>query len=180
MMLFGLGRLFGIVLVSKGFVEELEGIVRGYWRGINRFVVLNGSLMRMYVLGLVMVWEEEIKCFELGVEILRLMYVDFRCVVVCVVGSGLVRELIRGEVMRGEDIDGVIERGRRWYESVVGRWEEDLGVDWEELWRVCDGKDGLEGLRLDDGVLIGFVYKMLGVGVVLFRMVMDRNCGVFD
>ncbi|CAP65108.1 uncharacterized protein PODANS_5_6920 [Podospora anserina S mat+] len=116
----GLGRLLGTVLASKGFAEEPEGIARGYWRGTNRFAAPNGSLMRTHVLGLVTVWEEETKCFELGAEISRSTHVDPRCVVACVVGSGLVRELIRGEVTRGEDIDGVIERGRRWYESVVG------------------------------------------------------------
>lgn len=176
----GLGRLLGTVLASKGFAEEPEGIARGYWMGTNRFAAPNGSLMRTHVLGLVTVWEEETKCFELGAEISRATHVDPRCVVACVVGSGLVRELVRGEVTRGEDIDGVIERGRRWYESVVGRRDEDPGVDWEELWRVCDGKDGLEGLRLDDGASIGFVYKTLGAGVVLLRMAMARNRGVLD
>ncbi|KAK0668407.1 ADP-ribosylglycohydrolase-domain-containing protein [Cercophora samala] len=175
----GLGKLLGTVLASKGFEAEPEGVAREYWEGTNKFAAPNGSLMRTHVVGLMTVWEGETKCFEVAAGISRATHVDPRCVVACVVGSGLVRGVVRGEVMKGEDIDGVIERVRGWYET-VGRREGDPEVDWEELKRVCDGKGGLKGLGLDDGSSIGYVYKTLGAGLVLLRLAMDRNHGLLD
>ncbi|KAK0736680.1 ADP-ribosylglycohydrolase-domain-containing protein [Apiosordaria backusii] len=175
----GLGRLVGTVLTSKGFDADPEKIAREYWEGTGRKAAPNGSLMRTHPLGLITLWEEEERCFEVAAGISRATHVDPRCVIACVVGGGLVRGLVRGEVHTEQDVEGLIERGKKWYES-VGKQEGYPHVDWAELDNYTSGKGGLEGLKLDDQHAIGYVYKALGAGVVLLRMAMKRNHGLLD
>ncbi|KAK4199495.1 ADP-ribosylglycohydrolase-domain-containing protein [Triangularia verruculosa] len=176
----GLGKLMGTVLMSKGFDAEPEKIAREHWEvGTKKMAAPNGSLMRTHPVGLMTVWEGEGRCFELAAEISRATHVDPRCVVACVVGSGLVRAVVRGEVRSGGDVDGVIGRGRAWYCESMGD-DSEGGFDWDEFDRYCGGKEGLAGLRLDQEPGIGYVYKTLGAGVVLLRMAVGKSRGVMD
>ncbi|KAK4179586.1 ADP-ribosylglycohydrolase-domain-containing protein [Triangularia setosa] len=175
----GLGRLMGTALTSKGFDIDPEKVARECWEGTGRKAAPNGSLMRTHPLGLMTLWEEEAKCFEIAADISRVTHVDPRCVIACVVGSGLVRAVVRGEVNTEQDVEGVIERAKKWYED-VGKQAGDPEVDWKEFESHVSGEGGLEGLKLDDGHAIGYVYKTLGAGVVLLRMAVQRNHGVLD
>ncbi|KAK4234346.1 ADP-ribosyl glycohydrolase [Achaetomium macrosporum] len=164
----GLGRLVASVVATQGFESEPERVAREYWERTGRRVAPNGSLMRTHPLGLMCLWREESEAFAVAAAISRVTHVDPRCVLACVIGTGMVRAVVRGELQSEGDVDGLIERAVEWYfsEGVLEGQELDL----KELWRHVKPDGGLEDLRLDEHAAIGYVYKTLGSGVVLLRM----------
>ncbi|EGS19472.1 uncharacterized protein CTHT_0049360 [Thermochaetoides thermophila DSM 1495] len=172
----GLGRTVGSIVASAGFDTSPEAVAREYWERTGRVVAPNGSLMRTHPLGVICLFREEREAFALAAEISRVTHVDPRCVVACVIGTGLVRGLVNGEVRDWHGVEGVVERGVEWYvkEGKQGGdqdWKED---DWEHLQSYVGRKVGLDELKLDEHGAIGYVYKTLGSGVVLLRMAMER------
>jgi ADP-ribosylglycohydrolase len=172
----GLGRLVGSIVAIKGFAEVPERVAREYWERTGKRVAPNGSLMRTHPLGLICLFRGEGEAFEVAAAISRVTHVDPRCVLACVVGTGLVRTVVRGEVTGEGDIDALLQRAVEWYKEENGRREEEgeWEIDLEELWSHVKPKGGLEDLKLDDQAAIGYVYKTLGSGVVLLRMAIRR------
>jgi ADP-ribosylglycohydrolase len=163
----GLGRLVSSVVSTQGFESEPERVAREYWERTGRRVAPNGSLMRTHPLGVMCLWREEAEAFKVAAEISRVTHVDPRCVLACVIGTGLVRAVVRGEVQSERDVDGLIERAVEWYRAEGVLEGQDL--DMEVLWRHVKPDRGLEDLKLDEQGAIGYVYKTLGSGVVLLR-----------
>ncbi|KAL2132949.1 hypothetical protein VTI74DRAFT_3139 [Chaetomium olivicolor] len=178
----GLGRLVGTVVATKGFVDEPERVAREYWERTGKRVAPNGSLMRTHPLGVIGLLREEQETFEIAAGISRATHIDPRCVVACVVGTGLVRAVVRGEVRNEGEVDDVVKRGVEWWKQ-EGK-TEGMVLDEEELWRHVKPEGGLDGLRLDDQAAIGYVYKTLGAGVMLLRlairMIAESKGGLLD
>ncbi|KXX80407.1 ADP-ribosyl-[dinitrogen reductase] glycohydrolase [Madurella mycetomatis] len=172
----GLGRLVGSVVATAGFADEPERVAREYWERTGRRVAPNGSLMRTHPLGLICLFRAEEEAFDLAARISRVTHVDPRCVLACVIGTGLVRRVVRGEVVSEGDVDASVERAVRWFQEQKD--DEGLGLDLEELMRHVNPEGGLDGLKLDEQVAIGYVYKTLGSGVVLLRMAIRRVAAV--
>ncbi|KAK0610941.1 ADP-ribosylglycohydrolase-domain-containing protein [Immersiella caudata] len=166
----GLGRLVGSVVATKGFEETPEAIAREHWEKTGKKAAPNGSLMRTHPLGLMCLWREEKEAFTLAADISRVTHVDPRCVAACVVGTALVRALVRGDVVGEETLDGVVQRGREW---VVAQGEE---LDAEELDRHLQCSS-LAELKLDESTSVGYVYKCLGSGILLLRLAMRKMAG---
>ncbi|KAK4169830.1 ADP-ribosylglycohydrolase-domain-containing protein [Cladorrhinum sp. PSN259] len=167
----GLGALVGAVVRTSDFEENPEGAARAQWEKMGKQAAPNGAVMRTHPLGLMMALrEEEQEAFELAREMACTTHVDPRCVVSCVIATGLVRACVRGEVVSEGDVDQLIERGKAWYNRSVGEAE----VDWAELDRHLNPQDGLDGLKLDENGKIGYTYKALGCGVVCLRMAIKR------
>ncbi|KAK3346384.1 ADP-ribosylglycohydrolase-domain-containing protein [Lasiosphaeria hispida] len=164
----GLGRLVGTVVATTGFDAEPARVAREYWERTGRAIAPNGSLMRTHPLGLMCLWQTEEVAFQLAADMSRVTHADPRCVVACVVGTGLVRALVRGEVGDESDVDAVLSRGKGWF--LRGEGGE---LDEEEFQKYA-AAGSLEELKLDEAVAIGYVYKALGAGVVLLRMAMRR------
>jgi ADP-ribosylglycohydrolase len=178
----GLGRLVGSVVSSKGFDSDPESVARGYWERTGKRVAPNGSLMRTHPLGVICLLRGETEAFEVAAGISRVTHVDPRCVVACVIGTGLVRAVVRGEVQGEGDVDALVERAVQWYRD-GGRGNDEGELDREELQRHVNPEGGLDGLKIDDAPTIGYVYKTLGSGVVLLRMAIRRmalNGGLLD
>jgi ADP-ribosylglycohydrolase len=170
---FGLGRLVGGVVAAEGFASDPERVARGYWERSGRRVAPNGSLMRTHPLGVICLFREEGEAFEVAARLSRVTHVDPRCVLACVIGTGLVRGVARGEVQTEGDVDALVERAVEWYRAEEE--EEANGLDVDELWRHVKPGGGLDDLKLDDRMVIGYVYKTLGSGVVLLRMAFRRT-----
>jgi ADP-ribosylglycohydrolase len=169
---FGLGRLVGGVVASEGFASEPEKVARGYWERTGRRVAPNGSLMRTHSLGVICLFKGGEEAFEVAARVSRVTHVDPRCVLACVIGTGLVRGVVRGEVQTEGDVDALVERAVDWYQAEEK--EEAKELDLDELWRHVKPGGGLDDLKLDDRMEIGYVYKTLGSGVVLLRMAFRR------
>ncbi|KAK4244527.1 ADP-ribosylglycohydrolase-domain-containing protein [Corynascus novoguineensis] len=171
----GLGRLVGTVLSTAGFEADPEQVARAYWERTGRRVAPNGSLMRTHPLGAICAFREEGEAFEAAAALSSVTHVDPRCVVACVIGTGLVRALVRGEVAREEDVDAVVQRAVGWYRGMMRDHEGEL--DKEELLRHVALENGLDDLNLDEQAAIGYVYKTLGSGVHLLRLALRRMAG---
>ncbi|AEO67622.1 uncharacterized protein THITE_2116497, partial [Thermothielavioides terrestris NRRL 8126] len=121
---------------------------------------------------MICLWRAEGEAFALAAALSRVTHADPRCVLACVIGTGLVRALVRGAVSGEGEVDALVERAVEWC-----RGEDAEGmamVNVEELWRHVKPDGGLEALQLDERAAIGYVYKTLGSGVVLLRMAMRR------
>ena len=174
----GLGRLVGSVVASAGFADDPERVARGYWERTGKRVAPNGSLMRTHPLGVMCYSVGLDEAFELAASISRVTHVDPRCVVACVIGTGLVRALVKGGVEAGvigeKEVDALVEKAVEWYQR-EGRNEADGELDLDELWRHVKPEGGLDDLKLDDQAAMGYVYKTLGSGIVLLRMAIRRR-----
>ncbi|KAL2115135.1 hypothetical protein VTJ04DRAFT_10798 [Mycothermus thermophilus] len=108
----GLGRLVGSVLSSSNFISDPEGRAREAWERTGRHAAPNGSLMRTHVLGLICAFggdgpedggegdglsKAEREMFSAAASLSRVTHVDPRCVLSCVIGTTLVRGVVRGE-----------------------------------------------------------------------------------
>ncbi|EAA29267.1 ADP-ribosylglycohydrolase [Neurospora crassa] len=178
----GLGSLVGAVVKSPDFLRDPVRVAREYWERKTApngdKLAPNGSLMRTAPVGLMCVWRSEEETFTLAAELGRVTHADPRCVLACVVGSALVRRLVRGEVESEGDITHLIQRGQQWYRSrgvnMVGAVKEvELGE--RELWGHVGPEVTLKDLKLDEESKIGYVYKTLGAGVVLLRKAMRER-----
>ncbi|KAK3290195.1 ADP-ribosylglycohydrolase-domain-containing protein [Chaetomium fimeti] len=167
----GLGRLVGTVVASAGFDTDPERVAREYWERTGRRVAPNGSLMRTHPLGVVCLFRPEEEAFEIAATLSRVTHFDPRCVLACVLGTGLVRALARGEVVVEGDVDAVIRRALKWFQATQ---QEADKLDSEELMRHVSSGEVLDDLKLDEQAAIGYVYKTLGSGVVLLRMAIRR------
>ncbi len=174
----GLGRLVGSVVASAGFAEEPERVAREYWERTGKRVAPNGSLMRTHTLGVMCYSVGQDEAFGLAASISRVTHVDPRCVVACVIGTGLVRQLAKGGFEAGvigeKEVDVLVEKAIDWYQR-EGRNEADGELDVDELWRHVKPEGGLDDLELDDQAAMGYVYKTLGSGIVLLRMAIRRK-----
>lgn len=169
----GLGRLVGSVVASAEFSSGTpERAARACWERTGRRAAPNGSLMRTHPLGLMCLFRGEAEAFALAARISRVTHVDPRCVLACVIGTGLVRAVVRGEVAAEADVDSLVERAFRWFGD-QGRVEE-AEMDWRELRRHLNPDGGLDGLKLDEQAAIGYVYKTMGSGIVSLRLAMRR------
>ena len=172
----GLGALVNAVVNAPDFLRDPIRVAREYWERKKApngdRLAPNGSLMRTPPVGLMCLWRSEEETFALAAELGRVTHADPRCVVACVVGSALVRWLVRGEVESEGDVDGLIRKGVEWYKDKGTKMAGAVGeaLDEGELWRHVGSKVTLEDLKLDEEGKIGYVYKTLGVGVVLLRM----------
>lgn len=172
----GLGALVNAVVNSPDFLRDPTRVAREYWERKTApngdKLAPNGSLMRTPPVGLMCVWRSEEETFSLAAELGRVTHADPRCVVACVIGSALVRWLVRGEVDSLGDLDDKLQEALGWHEAkgarMAGAVVEPLYE--RELWKHVGSKVTLEDLKLDEEGKIGYVYKTLGAGVVLLRM----------
>lgn len=106
----GLGRTVGSVVSNEGFLDNPYKVAAECWRRGGHQVAANGSLMRTHTLGLAMLYETEADTFEVAARFSAVTHVDPRCVTSCMVGTALVRGLVRGLVTTTDDVDALVRR----------------------------------------------------------------------
>ncbi|PHH90084.1 hypothetical protein CDD83_4566 [Cordyceps sp. RAO-2017] len=176
----GLGNTVGSIVRKAPYLEDPEGTARQHWVDHNYNAAPNGSLMRTHPLGLMCLHKTADETFQTGADFSVITHVDPRCVVSCVIGTALVRGLLRHEVYTEEHVDQVINSAVAWYSHYQNRrlardagraGEPDLDID--ELRRHVKVNE-LSDLQLDDAMKMGYVYKTLGSGVHLLRLALRK------
>lgn len=106
----GLGQTVGGVVREEAFLDNPYKVAAERWRNGGHKAAANGSLMRTHPLGLALLHATEEETFEVAARFSAVTHVDPRCVTACMVGTALVRGLVRGLVTTAEDVDAVVRR----------------------------------------------------------------------
>lgn len=175
----GLGRTVGAIVRSKTYLDDPEAAARAFWISTSYRVAPNGSLMRTHPLGLACLNKTVEETFQVAADFSVVTHTDPRCIISCVVGTALVRGLVRGDICKNAHIDEMIEQGLAWYLKVRERELEDPSrkdepkLDVEEFYKHAKAAK-LADLQLDEDYKIGYVYKTFGSGVLLLRQAMRQ------
>lgn len=136
----GLGQTVGAVVRNEEFLDNPYKVAAARWRKGGYQVAANGSLMRTHPLGLAMLYETEAYTFEMAARFSAVTHVDPRCVTACMVGTALVRGLVRGLVTTADEVDALVRRAVAAYPSIrelltaEGVYEEaDPSLDEDEV-----------------------------------------------
>ncbi|PTB67735.1 ADP-ribosylglycohydrolase-like protein [Trichoderma citrinoviride] len=174
----GLGRTVGAIVRSKTYLEDPEGTARRHWRNAKCKLAPNGSIMRTHPLGLMCIHKTMEETFQVAADYSVVTHVDPRCIISCVIGTALVRGLVRHEIYEEEHIDHVVEQAIAWYSGYRSRQierdpscKDEPELDLGELNRHVKVKN-LADLELDDMYKIGYTYKTFGSGIFLLRLAM--------
>lgn len=173
----GLGRTVGAIVRTKTYLDDPEAAARLHWTNSQYNVAPNGSLMRTHPLGLVCLNKSLVETFEIAAAFSVVTHVDPRCVVSCAIGTALVRGLVLRQVHTEANVDSIVDAAIHWFEKYRGQAlqvnserEDEPGLDVSEL-RRHTRVETLKDLELDDSYKIGYVYKTLGAGLHLLRLV---------
>ena len=136
--------------------------------------------MRTHPIGVIAVGCAEEEAWQLSVDVGRTTHVDPRCVVSCCISVGLIRGLLRGEILDEENVDAAIERAYKWVYAQPGLMDPDSDPEYSESdaeKRLDRGEfdsyifaQTFKSLALDDSQKMGYVYKCLGSAVLALRL----------
>lgn len=182
---FDIGLLVGAVANDARFLDDPARVATERWVQSGRHAAPNGSLMRTHPIGVIGVNLTEEQTWRLATRVGRTTHVDPRCVVACCVSVGLVRQLIRGQIVDEKGMDAAIERAYEWVRGQPeimnpGRSKElseaqvRKHLDRREFERHVYAET-LEELQLDDSGKMGYVYKCLGAAVFTLRVAIRRT-----
>ncbi|KAF4612462.1 hypothetical protein G7Y89_g15615 [Cudoniella acicularis] len=187
----GIGQTIGRVVLDAEYLKDPEGVALNIWVKSNRNAAPNGSLMRTHPLGVMCVGKSLEETFTVAASVGRVTHVDPRCVVSCCLVVGLVRGILRGEVVSEADVDDLVEKAYVWVDAQdelkdpesrkpEGDWTEisasrpageESRLNIEEYRKHCNARDFRE-LQLDDSQKMGYVYKCLGSAILCLRSAM--------
>lgn len=170
------------------FLADPVGSATERWVKSSRHVAPNGSLMRTHPLGVIAIGCSEEEAWQLSVDVGRTTHVDPRCVVACCISVGLIRGLLRGEILDEENVDAAIERAYQWVHGQPRLMNPDSSTELTEsdLERRLERGDfeshvfakTFESLALDDKQQMGYVYKCLGSAVLALRLAVRSGTGL--
>ncbi|KAK4159613.1 ADP-ribosylation/Crystallin J1, partial [Cladorrhinum sp. PSN259] len=139
-------------------------------RAITRYgSASNGALMRTHPLGIMTAFRDEAAAFKIGSDIAKVTHYDPRCVVSCIIGTALVRSVVRGDIYREEHIDDLINRAVAWY--LANETDADARGRFRraELDRHVK-KGALKELKIDESEAVGYTYICLACGISALRL----------
>jgi len=153
----GVGRNFGSVVSSEGFVNDPLRVSEAQWRNGGCKSAANGSVMRTSILGLLDFWDEA-KVIENTTKICQVTHFDPRCVACSIVTTLIVSQLVQGE----PDVEKIIEHSLSKGRSVLT--DESHLQDFNKFF----SKDiTVEGLELNH--LIGYTFKPIACAIYALR-----------
>ncbi|KAL1409345.1 hypothetical protein Q8F55_003327 [Vanrija albida] len=175
----GLGATVGAIVRREGYLAAPVATAHAHWVKSGHQAAANGSLMRTHPLGVLCVYCSQAETFETAARFSAITHVDPRCVVACMLGTALVRGLLRGEVGTVADVDAMVDTAIAEYTDRVlpilraeGPFSAaDPGLDVDEFKRHAHAST-LAELELDQGG-IGYVLKALGSGLCLLRQALS-------
>lgn len=181
---FDVGINVGAVAGNTLFLQDSLKCATERWIQGGRKAAPNGSLMRTHPIGIIGVNLTEEQTWRLSVDVGRTTHVDPRCVVACCISVGLIRQLLRGQIETEKQMDAAIERAYEWARKQPDIIDPDpsVGLTESQIRKHLDRQEfekhvyteTLEGLRLDDELKMGYVYKCLGSAVLLLRRAIQR------
>ncbi|KAM5449403.1 hypothetical protein MaudCBS49596_004884 [Microsporum audouinii] len=188
----GIGKTVGSIVLDKEYLTDPSQKAHQYWVKGGRNIAPNGSLMRTHPLGIICLASSLDKTFQVATNFSLITHADPRCVLACCISTGLIRGILRGEILDESSLDNLMEDAYRW----VGLWIRDVRLakskeqeqsenetsepdareflDKEEFDKHVYAK-AFSDLQLDDSYKIGYVYKCLGSAVLSLRMAMQQS-----
>lgn len=137
----GLGATVGAIVRSGTYLDDPIKAAHAHWVKSGHKAAANGSLMRTHPLGVLCLHRTQEETFEVAARFSAITHVDPRCVVSCMVGTALVRALIRGDVRDEAGVNALVDAA---IEDYAGRivplfraegpfTADDPGLDVEEV-----------------------------------------------
>ncbi|KAK5050905.1 hypothetical protein LTR84_003464 [Exophiala bonariae] len=182
----GIGRTTSTVVSYPDFAENPESVALKTWMNSSRQGAANGSLMRTHPLGIMCIPKTLDQTFELAAQMSRTTHIDPRCTVSCCAVTGLVRGLLRGEVLVEADMDAVLDQAFLYVHgsdtlrnpghdepaaAPISAEQSDALLDRHEYEKHIKAAK-YSDLELDDSQKMGYVYKCLGSAVLALRSTM--------
>ncbi|EAS29213.3 uncharacterized protein CIMG_07959 [Coccidioides immitis RS] len=176
------------VVLDKEYLTDPAATAYRHWVDSGRKIAPNGSLMRTHPLGIVCLGFSLDQTCRVATAFSAITHADPRCTLACCISTGLIRGILRGEILGKSDVDDVIECVYQW----VDTWAKCRRADWGNLKsnKRREFEDGelldrqefnkhvqaqiFEELQLDDSMKIGYVYKCLGAAILSLRMGMRQ------
>lgn len=176
----GIGALVGSVVSHRAYLKDPAETATLRWIKTMRHAAPNGSLMRTHPIGVMCVGFPEEEAWKVAAAVGRTTHVDPRCVVACCISVGLIRGMLRGEILSEEDVNDAIERAYEWVRSQpelmnpgldedLTEWEIERHLERREFERHVYAQE-YEDLKLDSRKEIGYVYKCLGSAILALRL----------
>ncbi|OAX78587.1 hypothetical protein ACJ72_07105 [Emergomyces africanus] len=147
--------------------------------------------MRTHPLGVICLAATLLETFQIAANYSAITHADPRCIVACCTVTGIIRGILRGEVLHEGNVDEIIDEAFVW----VGEWvqkrargtpgSEDCNpeenelrehgalLEMEEYSRHAKAADFRE-LELDDSQKMGYVYKTFGAAIIALRLGMRQ------
>ncbi|KAJ4321625.1 hypothetical protein N0V94_002825 [Neodidymelliopsis sp. IMI 364377] len=182
---FDIGILVGSVVRHNHYLSDPLRCATARWINSSRNAAPNGSLMRTHPIGVIGAGVSEEETWQLSVDVGRTTHVDPRCVVACCISVGLIRGLLRGDIVDEGGLNAAIERAHDWVLQQPNLMNPGLEASFteEQVRRHLDRREfvrhvyagSLEELQLDDQMKMGYVYKCLGSAILLLRLAMRHD-----
>lgn len=135
--------------------------------------------MRTHPIGIIGVGMREEEVWKLAADVGRRTHVDPRCVVSCCIVVGLIRGILRGEILAEADLDASIENAWNWVRKQQDLMNPELDPELSEaevaMLLTREGFErhvyatSFEELQLDNQREMGYVYKCLGSAILTLR-----------
>lgn len=169
----GIGKLVGSTVTSANYLQNPEVAAIGQWVKTGCNIAPNGSLMRTHPIGIIAIDMSEPDAFKLAAKVGRTTHVDPRCTLSCCVVVGVIRGILRGDIVDDQTLNDTIERAYTWVSTQPtllspapeSRTKEIDRVEFERHAYAASYED----LHLDDRMSIGYVYKCLGSSLLVLR-----------
>ncbi|KAK3994442.1 ADP-ribosylglycohydrolase-domain-containing protein [Cladorrhinum sp. PSN332] len=167
----GAGRHTRDINKRRNFVRAPPVAAKDEWVASGYRSAPNGALMRTHPLGIMTVFRTEAEAFHIGAEVSKASHYDPRCVVSCIIGTALVRAVVRGEIIVEADIDNLINRAVTWYIANESDPDALTRFNRAELNKHVNPPNGFNDLNLDTNANeVGYTYKCLGSGIECLRL----------
>jgi ADP-ribosylglycohydrolase len=183
----GIGQTVGTIARDPEFRDRPGEIAARNWVYSGRVNAANGSLMRTHPLGGMCVGLPLEETFWIAANVSRTTHVDPRCMVACCVSVGLIRGMLRGEILTEDRLDTLLEEAFTFVasqetlrnpslatEPPLKPSEAERLLNHEEFTRHVHAPS-LTALELDDSMKMGYVYKCLGAAIFSLRMAMRET-----
>ncbi|PGH03931.1 hypothetical protein GX51_03767 [Blastomyces parvus] len=187
----GLGATVGTVVRSIGYLDNPAQAAYNCWVKSNRHVAPNGSVMRTHPLGIICLASTLPEAFQAAAELSSITHADPRCIVSCCAVTGLIRGILRGEVLNEGNVDEMIGEAFAWADEWVQRrargaagldctpeenelHQQGAMLEMNEYTRHAKATSFKE-LELDDSQKMGYVYKTFGAAILALRLGMRQT-----
>ncbi|KEF52100.1 uncharacterized protein A1O9_11726 [Exophiala aquamarina CBS 119918] len=182
----GIGRTTSTVVSYPDFAKDPEGVALKTWINSSRHAAANGSLMRTHPLGIMCISKTLDETLEIAANMSRTTHIDPRCTVACCATTGLVRGLLRGEVVSEGEVDAILDQAFSYVQSneslrnpgydvaaiTPASSEQDSTLLRKDEYEKHTKATHFSDLQLDDSQKMGYVYKCLGSAVLALRLAM--------
>ncbi|DAA75228.1 TPA_exp: Uncharacterized protein A8136_1979 [Trichophyton benhamiae CBS 112371] len=130
----GIGKTVGSIVLDKEYLTNPSQKAHQYWVKGGRNVAPNGSLMRTHPLGIICLAFSLEKTFQIATDFSLITHADPRCILACCISTGLIRGILRGEILDEKGLDTLLEDAYTWVDS----WVRDVRLPKDDAQKETD------------------------------------------